>query len=171
MWAGIERLSAIVAYDKNQLIGKENGLPWRLPADLKHFRELTWQKPIVMGKNTWQSIGRVLPERIHIVLSRTLRSESLDSRVTLIRELAHLSTFAANYPEMMIIGGAQLYQATLPYLHTLYVTEIQAELTGDAYFPYWDKKEWQLVESKAHQADELNPYPYSFQEWRRVGNV
>jgi dihydrofolate reductase len=163
----IHPFSAIVAYDKNQVIGKNNRLPWHLPADLKHFRALTLRKAIVMGKKTWQSIGRVLPERTNIVLSRTLTPELVDPNVILIQEFEQINPFLMRYPEVMIIGGAQLYQTTLPYLHTLYVTEIQAEFEGDTYFPDWNKKEWQLIDCEKHNADELNLYPYHFQKWQR----
>lgn len=150
-------LSMIVAMDQRGLIGKHNRLPWHLPADLKHFRRLTWGKPIIMGRKTFESIGKPLPKRDNIVLTQNPHFASQGCRV--IADLATVLTFSQHHPESFIIGGASVYQQFLPYVQRLYITWIHAEFNGDTYFPHFDPKYWQEI---ARQDFADNPYAYSF---------
>ena len=160
------RLSLIAAMDRNRLIGRDNAMPWHLPADLAHFKATTLGKPIVMGRKTFESLGRPLPGRDNIVLSRDpdfkangiQRAPSLEQAVAL----------AGDIPELMIIGGASLYQTTLPRADRLYLTFIETELAGDAWFPAWDPAEWRESRREPHPVDARNPYPYSFVQLDRI---
>lgn len=154
------KLSAIVAYDQNRVIGLNNQLPWRLPADLKHFKQVTMGKPIVMGRKTWDSIGRALPGRENIVLTR--QTHFHPEGCTVIHDLEALQQLRQQHAETLIIGGASVYQATLPLLNTLYITQINACFTGDTWFPVSDAQQWQIVEQQPHKADDNNPYDYCF---------
>ena len=146
--------------DRNGLIGKNNQLPWHLPADLKHFKQVTMGKPVIMGRKTFESIGKPLPGRVNIVLtSRTMYqspgcivANSLDAAIEA----------AGPVSEVMIIGGAALYKDALPRVDRIYLTEVQAELEGDTWFPSLNESEWVVVQQTEHSADETNPYGYVF---------
>ncbi len=159
------KLSAIVAYDENRVIGLNNQLPWRLPADLKHFKQVTMGKPIVMGRKTWDSIGRPLPGRENIVLTR--QAQFQPEGCTAIHDLDALQQLQQQHAETLIIGGASVYQATLPLIDTLYITQIAGSFEGDAWFPAWDAQQWQVVEQQQHTADADNPYDYCFMTLNR----
>ncbi len=160
------KLSLIAAMDKNRVIGVNNTLPWHLPADLKHFKSLTMGKPILMGRNTYESIGKPLPGRDNIVLSR--QSDYLAEGCTVVcsieQALAHADEL--NAEELMIIGGAMLYDATLAIADTLYLTYVDTEVTnGDAplaFFPEIDRAEWTETDWQPHSADEKNSFDYTF---------
>ncbi len=152
-------LSLIVAMTRNRVIGKENRMPWHLPADLAWFRRHTTDKPIIMGRKTFESIGRPLPKRINIVLSRTpyqkegvIWKNSLESAVD----------FVQDSPEIMLIGGGELFRQYLPHADKLYLTEIQAELEGDTYFPALHWQDWHIESQEYRQADQDNPYACRF---------
>lgn len=152
-------LSVIVAMTQNNVIGKDNQMPWHLPADLKWFRENTTGKPVVMGRKTFESIGRALPKRTNIVLSRqpyehkdVIWKESFESALDYLQES----------PEIMLIGGGQLFQQYLPQADKLYLTIIQTELEGDTYFPAIDWNEWHIEQERWHTKDEDNPYDCRF---------
>jgi dihydrofolate reductase len=159
-------LCLIAAIADNGVIGRKNRLPWHLPADLGHFKQLTLDKTIVMGRRTWESLPGVLPRRRHIVLSRDpafrpegcLVVDSLDAAIAA----------AGPVPELLIVGGAALYAETLPRADGLYLTLVHAALEGDAWFPRWDPVDWVEVSRVERPADERNAYAVSFVELRRV---
>lgn len=152
-------LSLIVAATKNHVIGKDNQMPWHLPADLKWFKENTLGKPVIMGRKTFESIGRPLPKRVNIVLSRhpfehegVIWKESLESAVDFLKDSA----------EIMLIGGGQLFEQYLSQADKLYFTEIQAELEGDTFFPAINTDEWEISYEEYRPADENNAYDLRF---------
>jgi dihydrofolate reductase len=153
-------LSIIVAMNAQGVIGREGRLPWHLPADLKYFKRITMGQPIVMGRKTHDSIARVLPGRENIVISRNPAYTA--PGCTVLHSLAAVRAHAAAAAEIMVIGGATLYQAALPLASRIYLTEMQAEVSGDVYFPAWNRQQWREVQREDHPADAANPHPYSF---------
>lgn len=153
-------LSAVVAFDKNFGIGKDNQLLWHLPNDLKHFKNLTHHKTILMGRKTYDSIGRPLPNRKMIVLTRNQDFQSDYAKV--IHDLTELQKFATPGEEIMIIGGAEIYKLCLPYLEKIYATEVAANLVADAYFPAIKPQEWQRIYEEHHAQDDKHQYAYTF---------
>ena len=160
-------ISIIVAVSTNNVIGAHGKLPWRLSDDLKRFKRLTMGNPIVMGRLTWQSIGRPLPGRQNIVVTRQagLLAEGCD----VVASPADALTVAADAEEIMIIGGSQVYELFLPKAGRLYLTRVHAEIDGDAFFPEIDKRVWRLIDSEAHEANELNQFAFEFKTYERRG--
>ena len=153
-------ISLISAMDKERLIGAHNSLPWHLPGDMQWFRKQTMGKPVVMGRNTFASIGRPLPGRQNIVLSRN-RKLHIDG-CDVIHSLDALQTATGNAAEVMIIGGAEVYELAMPLAQRMYLTTIEACFEGDAWFPDIDTAAWQEVFCESHEADTQNAWPYSF---------
>lgn len=164
-------LSIIVAVSKNHAIGKDNQLPWHLPADLQYFKRVTMGKPIIMGRKTYESIGRPLPGRLNIVVSRQLSWSA--TGVEVVSSLAAAVALAEQHEaaEVMLIGGAQMYKAGLELADTLYLTKVDVEVDGDAFFPPIDNQSWVEVSRSAHPADEKNAFACDFIVYRREGNV
>lgn len=162
-------ISIIAAMTDDRLIGLDNTLPWRLPADLKHFKQLTIGKPIIMGRKTFDSIGRPLPDRKNIIISRNqdLIIPDCDT-VTSIDAAVEL---AGDVSEIMIIGGAQIYAHALPKTTRMYLTLVHVKIDGDTYFPEWNQDEWSVVSKETYQADELNQYDYSFVEMAKNASI
>jgi len=160
------RLSIIVAMDASRVIGHENRLPWHLPADLKHFRRITMGKPILMGRRTWESIGRPLPGRINIVITRDTSYTA--EGCTVVHSVAEALLAAQGHDEVMVIGGEQLYRQVLPDTDTLYLTLVEGDFPGDAFFPELDQAEWREVERSEHAPDENNVHACSFIRLERV---
>ena len=160
------RISAIVAMDENRVIGRNNQLPWRLPADLQHFKSITMGKPIVMGRKTYDSIGRPLPGRQNIVLTRdpTLQIPGC----TIVTSIPAVLELASANEEIFIIGGAHLFEAFLPMTERIHLTLVHAQCEGDAYFPKLKIEEWKEVGREDHGADGGNEYAYSFVVLERV---
>lgn len=153
-------LSLIWAMDRNRLIGKENALPWRLPADMAWFKQHTMAKPILMGRKTYESIGRPLPGRTNLILSR---QEGLDiDGCTVVRSLEEALNAVPDAAEVMVMGGAEIYALLMPAADKLYITEIDAEFEGDAWFPEFDRALWRETVRESHEPDEKNLYSYSF---------
>lgn len=152
-------ISLIVACDENRLIGRDGDLPWRLPNDLKHFKALTVGKTILMGRKTWDSLGRPLPQRENWVLSRDVTFAPEGCRVFARLEDA-LSVHAGG--ELMVIGGAQLYQQALPHAKRLYLTQVHAREQGDTWFPDFSGAGFHQTQREDHPADDRHAYPYSF---------
>jgi len=161
-------ISLIAAMDEEQLIGAHNSLPWRLPADMQWFRRQTMGKPVVMGRNTFASIGKPLPGRQNIVLSRN-RKLLLDG-CNIIHSLDDLARTAGGADEVMVIGGAEVYELALPLANRLYLTTIAASFEGDAWFPDFDAAAWRETFREQHTADDLNPWPYCFRILERVAS-
>ena len=153
-------ISLIAAMDKHRAIGIENRLPWHLPADLQHFKKTTMGKPVIMGRNTYESIGRPLPGRLNIVVTRNTDYQA--PGCTLANSFDDAIAKAEGHEEIMIMGGASFYEHSLPYAHRLYLTFVDTQVEGDAFFPEWNTEQWQEVERESHQADEKNPFNYEF---------
>ncbi len=153
-------LSIMVAMDKNRVIGINNTLPWHLPADLQHFKKTTMGKPIVMGRKTYESIGKPLPGRRNIILTR--QSDYQAAGCDIFTDIENLLDNLANESEVMIIGGAEIFKRVLPITQRLYLTLIDHEFAGDTFFPQWHANEWREVASEKHHPDANNPYPYRF---------
>lgn len=149
---------------EGRVIGIDNRLPWRLPADLQHFRRITMGKPVLMGRKTFESIGKPLAGRINIVVTqdRSFRPDGVVVTHSVDEAIA-----AADAPELMVIGGASFYAQLLPRADRLYLTEIHHRFAGDAYFPPFSPDEWREIERRDHAPDEANPYAYSFVMWER----
>lgn len=165
------KISLIAAVAENGVIGRDNALPWHLPNDLKHFKAVTIGKPIIMGRKTWESLGKPLPGRTHIVITRQAGYApagvrvvaTLDAALTLARQIG----LADGVDECVVIGGAEIYALALPHCDRLYLTEVHAVIDGDAFFPAFDRKLWREVRRERHAADGTNPYPYSFVVYER----
>lgn len=160
------RIAAIVAMSENYVIGHNNQLPWHLPADLRHFKNVTTGKPILMGRKTYESIGRPLPNRYNIVVTRDANFEAPGCLV--VNSIETGLAAVAEQDEVYVIGGALLYQQMLPRIQRLYVTIIHHEFMGDTYFPAISPNDWREVERIDHKADEQNLYPYSFVVMDRI---
>ncbi len=158
-------ISIIVAMAKNGVIGRHNRLPWRLPADLAHFKSVTMGKPMVMGRKTWESLPGVLPGRRHIVVTRDrgYRAEGC----TLVHSLDQALEAAGEVPEVMIVGGGTIYKEMLPRADRLYLTLVDTELDGDARFPEIDFADWRELFRESHLPDERNAFGYTFLELER----
>jgi len=153
-------ISIIVAMDSKGLIGKGNELPWRLSADLKHFKAITMGKPIIMGRKTHESIGRILPGRENVVVSRDKTYMVKDCTVLHSLECAYAKYHDSE--EIMIMGGAELYVQTLDKANRIYLTEVHADCEGDTFFPLFDLSEFQEIERQDFKADDKNEFDYSF---------
>jgi dihydrofolate reductase len=160
------RLSIIVALADNGVIGRGNALPWRLSADLKRFKSLTMGHHLLMGRKTFESIGRSLPGRTTIVITRSpLNAEGAIAATSTEQAV----TLASDDSEAFIAGGAEIYAQTIHRASRMYLTRVHAEVEGDAYFPDFDDvNEWHLVDSEHFEADEKNEYPYSFLTYDRA---
>lgn len=155
-------ISIISALAKNRVIGKSNSLPWYLPADLKHFKETTLGKPIVMGLNTFKSIGqKPLPGRKNIVLSND-DNYKVPAGCFLAKSISEVLEMAKEEKELMVCGGASVYNQFLPLADKLYLTYIDHDFDGDILFPEFSINDWQEIKREDHQPDEKNPYHYSF---------
>lgn len=164
--SSMKTLAMIVARSRNGVIGRDNQLPWRLPEDLRYFKRMTVGKPVIMGRNTWESLGRPLPDRNNIVITRNTHFSAHGATVVNDLEtallLADALADARKTNEIMIIGGAQIYAAALPQVTRAYITEVDADIAGDAFFPAMDAREWQETARETFAACEKNPYNYSF---------
>lgn len=159
-------ISIIVAADENDLIGRDNALPWRLPADMRYFKTRTMGKPVIMGRRTHQSIGKPLPGRHNIVITRDPGYAA--PGCTIVHTLDDAIDAAGDVPEVMIIGGAALYRESVGLANRIYLTRIHAAFAGDTYFPEINYDEWREVAIEAHAPDEQNPHAYSFEVLERV---
>lgn len=157
-------LSIIVAIDKNRGIGLKNGLPWKLPADLKHFKEVTMGHPIIMGRKTHESIGRALPGRKNIIITRN--EQYVAEGCEVVYALDEALKLVGN-DDAFVIGGAEIFRQALPLAQKMYITEIRNEFPCDVFFPEFDTSEWREVERTQGVKDEKNPYEYYFVVYER----
>ena len=158
-------VSIVDAKSKNNVIGKNNALPWHLPADLKHFKAVTMGKPILMGRKTFESIGRLLPGRRNIIISRDKNYVAAGCDVfSSIDDALHA---LAHEAEIMIIGGATIYEQILSRTNRIYLTEVDVQIAGDAFFPDINWQHWRLVSDERHVSDDKNPHAYCFQLWEK----
>lgn len=158
-------LSLIVAMDENRLIGNDNQLPWRLPADLAFFKRTTMGKPIVMGRRTFESIGRPLPGRRNIVITRNLQFAAEGCEI--VNSIERALTSCGDHDELMLIGGASLYQQTMEQVSCMYITRIHHHFSGDTWFPEFDSAQWKIENQQDFDADQGNPFAYSFVKYVR----
>lgn len=163
-------ISIVVATARGNVIGKANDLPWYLPADLKHFKQLTEGHTVVMGRKTFESImarlGKPLPNRRNIVITRDPDYKAPGARVVYSLEAALREQKADD--QLFVIGGAQIYEQALSLVERVYLTQVEADIQGDAFLPELAASQWQEVSSEPHQADERNPHNYSFKVFDRV---
>ena len=152
-------ISLIVAMDENRVIGYNNKLPWNLPSELKYFREATKGKPVIMGRKTHESIGKPMPERLNIIITRDKNYKTGNCTVVNNREDAVKAAKGSN--EIMVIGGAEIYKLFLPIANRLYVTKVHGKFKGDTYFPEFNENEWIKVKEKFVEKDIENNYSYT----------
>ncbi len=162
------RLSIIAAMSTNQVIGSDNKLPWHLPADLKHFKALTTGKPILMGRKTYESIGRPLPNRLNLILTRDKHWQATGCEVVYSLDEAKALAEKHQAAELMIIGGEQLYREYLSVAQRLYLTIVMHDFLGDAHFPALNWAEWHIVDESVQPADTDNPYACRFLVMERI---
>ncbi|GIN77574.1 Dihydrofolate reductase [Bacillus paralicheniformis] len=161
-------ISLITAMDRNRLIGKDNDLPWHLPQDLKYFKEVTKGHAVIMGRKTFESIGRPLPHRENIIVTSNKELDIPNCQVMHSTEEA--VRFAKNKnEECFVIGGSTLYAEILPFADKLYVTKIDETFEGDRYFPEFSEAEWEIVSRRKGLKDDKNPYDYEFLVYQRKG--
>lgn len=162
------KISLIVAVSENGVIGDLGKMPWKLSGDLKHFKELTIGKPVIMGRKTFESLGEPLPDRKNIILTRDAKYDALGCETA--HDAKEAIKKAGNADEVMIIGGEETYRQFMPLADTLYLTRVHANLKGDAFFPEFPKDEWEVIDEERHGADEKNSYPYTFYILEKVWN-
>ncbi len=161
----MKKISLIAAIGQNSVIGNDNKMPWHLPADLKFFKQTTMGKSILMGRKTWDSIGKPLPGRKNIVISR---NNAFNPDGATIADNLQDAITAADSEEVMIIGGATIYQQSMPLADHLYITRINHHFEGDAFFPKIDPLSWKDGYFYPHKADKNNPYDYDFIRYDRI---
>ena len=152
-------ISLIVAMDENRAIGYKNKLPWNLPSELKYFRETTKGKPVIMGRKTHESIGKPMPERLNIIITRD-KNYRTDNCVV-VNNAQDAIKAAKGSSEVMVIGGAEIYKLFLPIANRLYVTKVHGTFKGDTYFPEFNESEWIKVKEKFFEKDNENKYSYA----------
>lgn len=162
---GNGKVTIVAAIARNRVIGLDGRMPWQLPAELRHFKRVTLGKPVVMGRKTWEAIGRALPGRQNIVVTRNpdFRAEGAQAAGSLEQALE-----LARGEEVMVIGGGQLYRAALQRATRMVLTVVDCEPEGDTWFPHWREAEWRLQRRERFAADERNPHAWEVREFQRV---
>ena len=161
-------ISLVVAAASNNAIGKDGQLPWHLPEDMKHFKNITWGMPVIMGRKTFESLGKPLAGRKNIIVTRqpgwkqkgTVGVKTIEDALFLAKE--------TDAKEAMVIGGGEIYKLLFEKARRIYLTRVESEPEADTFFPAINPRHWHLVSQKNHEADEKNAYNYSFQVWERV---
>jgi dihydrofolate reductase len=159
-------LSIIVAVAKNNVLGKENKLLWHLPADLKRLKSLTMGHHLIMGRKTFESLGKPLPGRPHVVISRQQHTNT--ENVSYVSSIEDALTVAKQDEQAFIFGGGEIYKLALPFVQKIYLTRVDAMFEGDAFFPELHSDEWKLIKSEEFAPDEKNKFSYSFEEYDRI---
>lgn len=162
-------ISLVVAAATNNAIGKDGKLPWHLPNDMKHFKNITWGMPVLMGRKTFESLGKALAGRKNIVITRqpgwkgegSVAVKNIDDALFVARE--------TDAKEVMVIGGGEIYQSLFDKAHRIYLTRVEAEPEADTFFPPIHPEKWHLMSQQNYEADEKNAYNYSCQVWERIG--
>lgn len=160
-------LSIIVAIAKNNVIGKDNKLIWHLPEDLKRFKKLTTEHTIIMGRKTFESLGRVLPKRKHIILSHNKDYVVDNENVEVVHSIDDIKKYIDSEEENFVIGGAGIYKLLLPFAKKLYITKINEEFEGDVFFPQIDENEFEIVSREIGKRDEKNDMDYEYIDYIR----
>lgn len=155
-------LSIIVAKAKNNIIGKDNGMLWKIPDDLKRFKEKTSGHTIIMGRKTFESLGGILPERMHIILSRNPDFNIDSDSVKVVHSLLELQPYMEDKEEHFVIGGAIVYNLLMPYANKMYVTQIDKDFDGDSLFPKINEEDWKEVSREEGPQDETNDFRYEY---------
>lgn len=155
-------LSIVVAKGKNNIIGNENKLIWSLPADMKRFKELTTGHVIIMGRKTFESLGGILPERMHIILSRNPDFNIDSNCVKVVHSLLELQPYMEDEEEHFVIGGAIVYNLLMPYANKMYVTQIDKDFEGDSLFPKINEEDWKEISREEGLQDEINDFRYEY---------
>jgi dihydrofolate reductase len=158
-------VSFVVAMARDGVIGRDNAMPWHLPADLKHFKALTMGKPMLMGRKTFEAIGKPLPGRSTLVLTRDPQWRA--PGVTTVHSVEEALQAAGDAPELCVVGGAEIYRLTLPFVQRIHLTRIHASIPGDTVFPSLDVSEWRETERIEHPADERHAYAMTFSTLER----
>jgi len=161
-------LSHIVAASENNIIGIKNGLPWHLPNDFKYFKNKTWSMPVIMGRNTFESLKKDLPGRINIVLTKktdwhpenVFVAHNIDEAIAKAKE--------CDAKEIFIIGGGEIFKQTLPIVDKVYLTRVHTTVEGDTSYPKLDTSDWEKTRAASFPADEKNNYPYTFEVWEKI---
>lgn len=161
-------LSAITAVSLNGVIGKDNRLPWHMPADMRFFKKTTLGHPVIMGRKTYASFGKALPGRTNIVVTRQEHYRLPDATVVHSLPEAIRQASQQDTSEIFILGGADIYRQSLPLLDRVYKTLIEGTFQGDAFFPDLDPDQWKMTSEEAHEPDEKNRFAYAFQTWERI---
>ena len=161
-------LSIIVAKAKNNIIGKDNALIWHLPEDLKRFKKLTTGHNIIMGRKTFESLGRILPNRHHIILCNDSQIQIDDENVEILEDISMLDKYIKDDEEHFVIGGATIYRLLMPYCSKMYITEINQDFEGDVSFPEINLKEWKATEKEQGLKDVKNPYEYQYVIYEKI---
>ncbi len=158
-------VSAIVAAAENNAIGKDNQLLWHLPNDLRFFKRTTTGHPVIMGRKTYESVGKLLPNRRNIIITR--QAAYAVEGADVVHSLAAALESCAGEQEVFVVGGAEIYQQALPVTDRIYLTRVHAALPGDSFFPELDEREWRSVSEESHPADERHAYGYTFGIYER----
>ena len=161
-------LSIIVAKAKNNAIGRNNQLLWHLPEDLKRFKRLTTGHTIIMGRKTFESLGRVLPNRHHIILCNDMEMKINDENVEVLEDISMLEKYINTDEENFVIGGATIYKLLMPYAKKMYITEIDKDFDGDVYFPEISLDEWKITNREKGPKDEENNFEYEYVIYERL---
>jgi len=160
------KITLIVAAAENNAIGKNNQMPWHLPNDFKYFKKNTLEHSVVMGRKTFESIGKPLPERRNIVLTRDLKYANQE--VDVANSIQEVITYCRDEREIFIIGGAEVYKQALPLANKILLTRVHTTIDGDAYFPELLDHQWKLISAEKHQKDEKHAFDYTFEVYERV---
>lgn len=163
-------LTIIAAVAKNNAIGKDNKLLWHLPEDLKRFKEITMGHTIIMGRKTFQSLPKILPDRHHIVITRNKTFKVEDDRVTVINSIEELLALLKKDEEYFVIGGEEIYRQLLPYAEKMYITAVDDEFDGDVFFPDINHKVWKIVDNAEQLENNTNSLSYRFSTFKRINN-
>lgn len=160
-------LSIIVAVANKQVIGKDNQLIWHLPEDLKRFKKLTTGHTIIMGRKTFESLGRILPNRKHVILCNDAQLNIQDENVEILEDIDSLKPYIESQEEYFVIGGATIYKLLMPYTQKMYITKIHEDFEGDVYFPEIKEQEWKIIQTEKGLKDNKNPYDYEYITYER----
>jgi dihydrofolate reductase len=160
-------ISLIVAVSENNVIGKNNKLPWHLPVDLKYFKNITWAMPVVMGRKTFESMGKPLTGRTNLVVTRNKDWKAEGAQPVKSIDEAIIVATELDAKEIYVIGGAEIFQSALPSADKIYLTLVHENFDGDVFFPEMKQDDWKLVSNRDHEADDKNPYALSFQVWEK----
>ena len=161
-------LSIIVAIAKNNVIGKDNKLIWHLPEDLKRFKRLTTGHTIIMGRKTFESLGRILPNRHHVILCNDAELNINDENVEVLNDISLLDKYINSDEENFVIGGATMYKLLMPYCKKMYITEINKDFDGDVWFPKIDLAKWKITKKEKGLTDENNPFEYEYVTYEKI---